>query len=138
MSEFSRRVDVRIIKDEPMTREQWRIEDGVSEAETNPEYIALAEQQYADYVEHFQPYRFHAKGANFEIVAYGEDYLHEDGAINAVELLFGDDTTMYWAREYGEDRGLNLLRYGVTDRNAQAGVTDRLDPPQHYPAEPPL
>lgn len=111
MSEFSRRVDVRIIKDEPLDYEDWVAFHHGPDGEPD--------DGYANYVTGFQPYRFHAKGANFEIVSYGESYLHEDGAINAVELLFGDDTTMYWAREYGEDRGLKWLRYGVTDRNAQ-------------------
>jgi hypothetical protein len=35
--------------------------------------------------------------------------------------MFGDDTTVYWAPMYGEDRGYRLLRYGKTDRDSQAG-----------------
>lgn len=118
-TEFSRRVDVDIIKDEPKTREEFR-QYHVAAGAAWP--IGDLDAEYARYLEHFQPYRFHAKGDNFEIVDQSEGYLHEDGAVNAVELLFGDDTTMYWRRTYGEDRGDQLLRYGKTDRDHQAAA----------------
>lgn len=112
MSEFSRRVDVRIIKDEPKTFEDFK-------ADENWFSDLFAKDAYAEYLEHFQPYRWSAVAANNEPIAHGESYFNEVDCINAVELLAADDTTMYWAREYGEDRGDHWLRYGVTDRNAQ-------------------
>jgi uncharacterized protein YegP (UPF0339 family) len=116
MSEFSRRVDVRIIKDEPHTFEEF-----LSDKYGGEDFVDLDQYkgEYQEYLTKFQPFRFHAKAGNFEIMSHGENYLHEADCIHAVEVLFGDDTTMWYAREYGEDRGDKWLRYGKTDRDAQ-------------------
>jgi uncharacterized protein YegP (UPF0339 family) len=107
--EFSRRVNVQTFKDEPLTREEYDTLHGPTEESGF----------YEHYLETFQPFRWHAVGANNEIVAQGESYLHEDGCANAIELLFADNTTVYVMPMYGENRGERLLRYGSTDRNAQ-------------------
>lgn len=109
MSEFSRRVDVDIIKDEPQTyAEFFAIHD----------HDLFGDDSYQRYLDRFQPYRWSAVAANNEPVAHGESYFHEADAINAVELLFADDTTMYW-RSRDPERGDQLLRYGKTDRDNQ-------------------
>ena len=109
MPEFSRRVDVDIIKDEPMTYEDfWHVHDR----------NLSGDSFYQQYLDRFQPYRWRAESANGEVVAIGESYFNEADAINAVELLFGDDTTMYW-RSREPERGDQLLRFGKTDRDSQ-------------------
>lgn len=110
----SRRVDVDIIKDEPLTLTQFAATHTFPD-DVDEEEIAVDYQQYLD---RFQPYRWSAVAANNEPVAHGESYFHEADAINAVELLFGDDTTMYW-RSRDPERGDQLLRYGITDREHQ-------------------
>jgi uncharacterized protein YegP (UPF0339 family) len=126
MTEFSRRVDVEIIKDEPKSREAFAAETGCTcpIGSPCPMHVDKADgtldTDYERYLHYFQPYRWHAQGANNKIVTDGESYHNEADAINAVELLFGDDTTMYWAPTFGEDRGNRLLRYGKTDREHQA------------------
>jgi uncharacterized protein YegP (UPF0339 family) len=119
MTEFSRRADVEIIKDEPLTPDEWAARYHVTDPTNNAAY------RY--YLEKFQAYRWHAQAGNEEIISDGESYFDEAGAINAVELNFGDDTTMYWARTYGDDRSNHLLRYGKTDREHQAGAPNLLD-----------
>lgn len=114
MSEFSRRVNVELIRDEPLSPEQFAEQIGVTPGE-------LTDARYQLYLDHFQPYRWRAKAMNGEIIARGESYFNEADAINAVELLCGDDTTVYWAPMFGEDRGYRWLRYGATDRSHQAG-----------------
>lgn len=118
-AEFSRRVDVEVFKDEPLTFDEWVIRGEhlvIDRAQTEAE----VEAKYQDYLEHFQPYWWHAQSPNGEILTNGEHYLHEDGALNSIEVLLGDDTTMYYARTYGEDLGIKWLRYGKTDRDHQA------------------
>jgi uncharacterized protein YegP (UPF0339 family) len=116
--EFSRRVSVEIFKDDPMTREQfveWTAVDGAPADQVD--------EAYERYLHYHQPYRWHAKASNSRIVSDGESYFNEADCINTINLLFGDDTTMYWSRMYGEDRGLQLLRYGKADREHQAAST---------------
>jgi uncharacterized protein YegP (UPF0339 family) len=124
MTEFSRRVDVEVFKDEPQSREEWIQTATVTASQllsTDPDDASAAiDELYRQYLGAFQPYWWHAQSPNGEILTNGEHYLHEYGAVNSIEALFGDDTTMYWTPTYGEDRGEHLLRYGVTDRNAQA------------------
>jgi uncharacterized protein YegP (UPF0339 family) len=115
MSEFSRRVNVEIFEDEPKTFEEF-VDDHVGE---DIDDVAAA---YRQYVDHFQPYRWHAKAANNKIVSDGESYFNEADVIETVDLLFGDDTTVYWMPMYGEGRGEHLLRYGKTDRDNQAAA----------------
>jgi uncharacterized protein YegP (UPF0339 family) len=120
MSEFSRRVNVQVFKDEPKSLEEF-FADWPAEEGDGVEVLQLRNAVYRQYLDRFQPYRWSAVAGNNEPVAHGESYFNEVDCINAIELLAADDTTMYWAREYGEDRGYTLLRYGVTDRNSQAG-----------------
>lgn len=113
MSEFSRRVDIFVYKDEPRSEEDFArsLVGGVK--------ATTFRSKYESYMNSFQPYRWNAKAANSEIVAQGESYFELAGVVNAINLLFGDDTTVWWMPEFGEDRGESWLRYGVTDRNAQ-------------------
>jgi uncharacterized protein YegP (UPF0339 family) len=116
MTEFSRRVDVQIIKDDPMTLAEYITatvdpDDGFVDTEI--------EKDYRRYLERFQPYRWRAVAANSEPIAHGESYFNEADCLNAVELLCGDETTVYWAPMFGEDRSEKLLRYGITDREHQ-------------------
>jgi uncharacterized protein YegP (UPF0339 family) len=121
-AEFSRRVDVYISKAEPLSEADWYEAQGGVAADGNFfANDAAIEAAYRRYLDRFQPYSWHAKAANHEITCQGESYFNEDDAINAFELMFGDDTTVYWAPMYGEDRGYRLLRYGKTDRDSQAG-----------------
>lgn len=113
MTEFSRRVDVHVFRDTPFTLEEYSIAYPSRQPDLNYE---LAHRSYLD---NFQPYRWHARAANGEIIARGEAYFNEADCLNAVQLLCGDDTTTYWMPMFGEDRAEHLLRYGVTDRNAQ-------------------
>jgi hypothetical protein len=115
-SEFSRRVDIEVFKDEPKTREEFRVHAVTTNA-TWPN--GELDERWLQYLIDFQPYWWHAQSPNGEILTNGEHYAVEAGAINSIELLFGDDTTMYWAPMYGEDRGERLLRYGKTDRDHQ-------------------
>jgi uncharacterized protein YegP (UPF0339 family) len=108
--EFSRRVDVQIIKRDVKTREKF--------AAPGPN----ADEKYREYVGKFQPYRWKAVAANNEPLAHGESYFNLADCINAVTLLLADDTTVYYTHEFGEDRGLKLLRYGSTDRAHQGGA----------------
>jgi uncharacterized protein YegP (UPF0339 family) len=113
MIEFSRRVDVQIIKDEPLSYDDlWRT--------LTHDRNHTGDSAYKQYLDRFQPYRWRAVAANNEPVAHGESYFNEVDAINAAELLFGDDTTVYRMPMYGEDRGETWLRYGKTDRDHQA------------------
>jgi predicted HAD superfamily Cof-like phosphohydrolase len=118
-AEFSRRVNIEVFKDEPKTREEFRVDAIVTNA-TWPN--GELDERYRKYLDDFQPYWWHAQSPNGEILTNGEHYLHEDGATNSAEVLFGDDTTMYWAPMYGEDRHFRLLRYGKTDRDHQAAA----------------
>ena len=111
MSEFSRRVNVELFKDEPVEFAEFLKE--------NSGVLADIQDRYQVYLNNFQPYWWHAQSPNGEILSNSEHYLHEDGAVNSIEALFGDDTTMYWAPMCGEDRGYRLLRYGKTDRDRQ-------------------
>jgi uncharacterized protein YegP (UPF0339 family) len=112
MTELSRRVDVELIKDEPVSYgDFWKTHD----RNLNGDDV------YTRYLDRFQPYRWRAVAANNEPIAHGESYFNEADCINAIELLFGDDTTIYWAPMFGDDRGFRWLRYGKTDRDAQAG-----------------
>lgn len=117
MSEFSRRVDVEVFKDEQQSRDEYAERQGCCPSSVR---CPVCDGSYAYYLEHFQPYWWHAQSPNGEILTNGEHYANEVGAINSIEVLFGDDTTMQWARMYGEDRGFKWLRYGKTDRDAQA------------------
>jgi uncharacterized protein YegP (UPF0339 family) len=112
MSEFSRRVDVELFKDEPLTRAEFTAEHG-----TTGETLQLA---YSHYLDTFRPYWWHVQSPNGEIITNGEHYVKPSGAINSIEVLFGDDTTMYYMPMFGVDRGYKLLRYGKTDRDHQA------------------
>jgi uncharacterized protein YegP (UPF0339 family) len=131
-AEFSRRVDVYISKAEPLGREEWLAKGVVTLDDLNavgPGKVVVVgddtseymDQLYRRYLDRFQPYSWHAKAANHEITCQGESYFNEADAVNAVELMFGDDSTVYWAPMYGEERGYRLLRYGKTDRDSQAG-----------------
>jgi hypothetical protein len=117
MSEFSRRVNVEVFKEEPQTFDEW-VEEREHCDETNG--CPDCKIEYRQYLDGFQPYWWHAQSPNGEILTNGEHYTAEAGVINSVEVLFGGDTTMYWAPMYGEDRGEHLLRYGKTDRDNQA------------------
>lgn len=115
MPEFSRRVDVELFKDEPATLEYFT--DELWDASEMPdEHLA-----YERYLKLFQPYWWHVQSPNGEILTNGEHYAKPSGAINSIEVLFGDDTTMYYMPMFGVDRGYKLLRYGKTDRDSQAG-----------------
>lgn len=116
MSEVSRRVDVEVFKDEPLDIGDFAVDRGFNAAGEGLLDV------YGRYLDLFQPYWWHAQSPNGEILTNGEHYATEAGAINSIEALFGDDTTMYWARTYGEDRGIKLLRYGATDRSHQGGA----------------
>jgi uncharacterized protein YegP (UPF0339 family) len=113
MTEFSRRVDVHIVKDEPLPREALGQKIGATFGE-------LTEDIYRKYVEEHQAYRWRAIAANNEIVAHGESYHNLADCINAVELLMGDNTTAYRVAVFGEDLSETLLRYGATDRASRA------------------
>lgn len=117
MTEFSRRVNVEVFKDDPLTREEF-----LDWAEIDPEKVTkdFMDKSYDRYLHYHQPYWWHAQSPNGELLTNGEHYANEAGAINSITILFGDDTTMYWMPMYGEDRSEKLLRYGVTDREHQA------------------
>lgn len=114
---FSRRVDVLLFKDEPDTREDFVERIGLDEVETSAGFI---DETYEKYLHSFQPFWWHAKSPNGEILTNGEHYARKSGALNSIALLFGDDTTMYWMPMFGQERGMHLLRYGVTDLQHQA------------------
>jgi uncharacterized protein YegP (UPF0339 family) len=129
-AEFSRRADVQIIKDEPLDPNEWASQNsctcpiGGPFVEMCPRHFETGTDgtaEYSEYVARFQPYRWRAVAANNEPIAHGESYFNEADCINAVDLLLGDDTTVYRMPMYGEDRGEVLLRYGKTDRDSQAG-----------------
>jgi hypothetical protein len=118
MSEFSKRVNIEVFKDEPKTCEEyaqtfWPGTPGVNAARGD---IQAAHRHY---LEHFQPYRWHAKAANNKIISDGESYFNLADLEETLELFAGDDTTVYYTAMFGEDRGDKWLRYGKTDRDAQ-------------------
>lgn len=119
MPEFSRRVNVFVFKDDPLTFDQFVDAAPEAWAPEVPGGKARAEM-YRDYLAAFQPYRWHAKAMNGEIIARGESYFNESDCHENIELNYGDDTTVYRMPEYGEQRGEAWLRYGKTDRDAQA------------------
>jgi hypothetical protein len=121
MTEFSRRVTVEVFKDEPRPRD-------VFFAERAGEDVSDIAAAYDRYLHYFQPFWWHAQSPNGEILTNGEHYLHEAGAINSIEVLFGDDTTMYWAPMYGEERGFKLLRYGKTEHKAEVRAARKVKP----------
>lgn len=110
---FSKRVNIEVFKDEPQSYEQfaypWEDAD-----------VADIQRRYDLYLAAHQPYRWHAKAANGKLISDGESYHNLAHLEETIDLAFGDDTTVYAAHMFGDDRGLKLLRYGVTDRNAQA------------------
>lgn len=108
--EFSRRVDFFVFKDEPSTLEGFAHRWGISGDELDREY-----QEYRD---RWQPYRWHAKAKNGEIIARGESYHNVEDCLNAVNLLAGDDTTAYVMPTFGDDRSEKVLRFGATDRSS--------------------
>lgn len=116
MSEFSRRVDIEIIKSEPFTSDEWlALHPGRDVDDT---VIA-----YNRYLARFQPYRWHAKSTgNGEIVARSESYFNLADCIENIELNYGDDTTVYRMPIFGEDRHEVVLRFGKTDREHQAAT----------------
>lgn len=111
--EFSRRVDIHLFKDEPPT--QFAFGEGM----TAEDMQASVQRQIAK----FQPYRWNAVAMNNEILCHGESYHNLADVLSVVTLLFGDDSTLYWMPEFGEERGMELLRYGSTDRRRQSGIT---------------
>jgi uncharacterized protein YegP (UPF0339 family) len=113
--EFSRRLNIEIIKDEPLARKALGEKLGLTPDE-------LTEDIYRKYVEEHQPYRWRAVAANNEPIAHGESYHNEADCLNAANLLAGDDTTVYVMPMYGDDRSEKVLRFGSTDRN-------QLEPP---------
>jgi uncharacterized protein YegP (UPF0339 family) len=126
MTEFSRRVNVEVFKDEPKSRDEWASSATVTagqllDIDTSDPGAAI-DKLYREYLDAFQPYWWHAQSPNGEILTNGEHYAELSGATNSIEVLFGDDTTMYWAPMFGEDRGEQLLRYGVTDLAHQSGA----------------
>ena len=110
----SRRVDVEIYVDKPVSREEWELITGNPGVTTE-----RLDELYRKYIGRHQPYRWRAVAANNEVVAYGERYFNLADCINAVELNYGDNTTMYRMPMFGEDRSETLLRYGKTDREHQ-------------------
>lgn len=120
MPEFSKRVNIEVFQDEPLSfADWWEHVDGVTPVGNFYKDDAAARAAHADYLNAFQPYRWHAKAANNKLIGDGESYHNLAHLEETIDLAFGDDTTVYAAHMFGEDRGLKLLRYGVTDRNAQ-------------------
>jgi uncharacterized protein YegP (UPF0339 family) len=130
--EFSRRVNVQIIKDEPLSRSEWMTKgffvtmDELNTAGSDTQALEHGDEAsnaYLDnlyhryYLDRFQPYRWRAVAANNEPIAHGESYFNEADAINAAELLFGDDSTVYLQQH---EKSNQLLRYGATDWKHQA------------------
>lgn len=120
-NEFSRRIDVFIIKDEPKSRMAFAespniglrelLDDGLSSKS------AVIDAAYAKYLEHFQPYRWVARShGNSKIIAHGESYFNEADCRDNIALNYGDNTTAYVMPMFGDDRSQKLLRYGATDR----------------------
>jgi uncharacterized protein YegP (UPF0339 family) len=109
--EFSRRLNIEIIKDELLTREALGQKLGLTPDE-------LTQDIYRKYAEEHQAYRWRAVAANNEIIAHGESYHNEADALNAANLLAGDDTTVYVMPMYGDDRSEKVLRFGATDRKS--------------------
>jgi uncharacterized protein YegP (UPF0339 family) len=112
MSEFSRRVNVEIIKDEPTPRDQFMASSIWASH--------VIDAEYSKYLDRFQPYRWRAIAANNEPIAHRERYFNLADCVNAVELNYGDDTTAYRMAVFGEDLSETLLRLGATDRASQA------------------
>lgn len=78
-----------LIKDEPMTRGEWIIEN----PSRDPDYI---ETGYKQYLDRFQPWRWNAKReGNFEVMARGESYFNEADARHAIDELFAAGSNVY-------------------------------------------
>jgi uncharacterized protein YegP (UPF0339 family) len=122
--EFSRRLNIEIIKDEPLSRDEYvEASFGIGkDANLAVSLSAKLEQDYVQYLYRFQPYRWRAVAANGEPIAHGESYFNEADAINAANLLAGDDTTAYLMPMYGDDRSEKVLRFGATDRKSQSDL----------------
>jgi hypothetical protein len=117
MPEFSKRVNIEVFKDEPQSYEQFAYPWEDADA-------ADIQRRYDHYLEHFQPFRWHAKAANNKILSDGESYHNLADLEETLDLFAGDDTTVYYAHMFGEDRGDHWLRYGRTDLINQKGLGD--------------
>lgn len=94
---------VDLIKDEPLTREEYanaRNHGLLSAAE--------ADEDYAHYLNNFQPWRWHCENAgNHKVLSSGEGYFNEADALENIGQQFGISTMVYLRRA---EHGNQLLR----------------------------
>jgi uncharacterized protein YegP (UPF0339 family) len=97
-------VFVDLIEDEPMSYDEFRATFDAFRSESK------TQQQYSEYLDRFQPFRWHAENAgNHKIGAVGERYFNKEDAKSNIKQQYGSGTTVF-LRE--AEHGLELLRRG--------------------------